>query len=285
LGTAQVAELAYAFGVERFLLVSTDKAINPTSVMGATKRIAEITVQSMQARDRAATRFMAVRFGNVLGSSGSVVPIFSRQIAAGGPVKVTHPEVTRFFMTIPEAVSLILQGASRADGGEIFVLDMGKPVKIVDLARQMIELSGLKPEVDIRIEFTGLRPGEKLYEELSHEGEDVTVTDHENIRRLRCDAMPFAEVETLLKQLAAAVSSAKPHELKLLLQQIVPEYTPELRPARAMAAVEAELQASLSVAERDEAVAPDSLRFPAFAHASGQTAPESELPDVSLAPT
>jgi FlaA1/EpsC-like NDP-sugar epimerase len=233
LGTAQLAELAYAFGVERFLLISSDKAINPTSVMGATKRMAEITVQSMQGRDRAATKFMAVRFGNVLGSSGSVVPIFARQIAAGGPVKVTHPEVTRFFMTIPEAVSLVLQSAALARGGEIFVLDMGKPIKIADLARQMIELSGLKPDRDIQIEFTGLRPGEKLYEELSHEGEDIATTEHEKIRRLVCDPQPFPEVETVLRELASAISVAKAGELKALLKRLIPEYTPEFAEAEA----------------------------------------------------
>jgi FlaA1/EpsC-like NDP-sugar epimerase len=170
-----------------------------------------------------------VRFGNVLGSSGSVVPIFARQIAAGGPVKVTHPEITRFFMTIPEAVSLVLQTASRADGGEIFVLDMGKPVKIVDLARQMIELSGLRPGTDIRIEFTGLRPGEKLYEELSHCGENVMITDHPRIRQLRCNPTPFQRVEILLKKLASGVGSESPDQLKELLKEIIPEYTPDRR--------------------------------------------------------
>ncbi len=231
LGTARMAELACAFGVDRFLLVSTDKAVNPTSVMGATKRLAEITVQAMHARSRGATRFMAVRFGNVLGSSGSVVPTFTRQIAAGGPVKVTHPEITRFFMTIPEAVSLVLQCASRAAGGEIFVLDMGESVKIVDLARQMIELSGLMPGRDIRIEFTGLRPGEKLYEELSHRDENVTGTDHERIRRLHCEPAPFRAVEVILQTLASAIESATPDELKLLLRELIPEYTPDRRDA------------------------------------------------------
>lgn len=231
LGTAQLAELACSFEVERFLLISTDKAINPTSVMGATKRLAEITVQAMQARDCDGTKFMAVRFGNVLGSSGSVVPIFARQIASGGPVKVTHPEVTRYFMTVPEAVSLVLQSASQGEGGEIFVLDMGQPVKIVDLARQMIELSGRKVGVDIEIEFTGLRPGEKLYEELSHDAESVTGTDHPNVQRLVCAGRPFAQVEGLLRELADAVASAGPLELKSVLKGMIPEYTPDLPPS------------------------------------------------------
>jgi len=228
LGTAQLAELACAFEVERFLLISTDKAINPTSIMGASKRMAEITVQSMQARCHGRTRFTAVRFGNVLGSSGSVVPIFARQIAAGGPVKVTHPEVTRYFMTIPEAVSLVLQSGAQAIGGEIFVLDMGNPVKIVDLARQMIELSGFRPDTDIRIEFTGLRPGEKLYEELSHHGEDIVLTDHPRIRRLVCTPAAESAVEGILKELAGAIVTEPPDSLKLLLQGSIPEYRPSL---------------------------------------------------------
>lgn len=228
-GTAQMAELACHHQAERFLLISTDKAINPTNVMGATKRIAETFVQAMQTRCDTRTKFMAVRFGNVLGSSGSVVPTFTRQIAAGGPVKVTHPEVTRYFMTIPEAVSLVLQSGARADGGEIFILDMGQPVKILDLARQMIELSGLRPDLDVEIEFTGLRPGEKLYEELSHKGEHVTPTSHPKILRLVCSPQPYDVVRPVLKDLAAALHHAPPSDLKRLLKQIVPEYTPDLR--------------------------------------------------------
>src|ERR1035438_8778578 len=168
LGTAQLAELALEFGVERFILISSDKAINPTSVMAAPKRLAERYVQSLAAAFPDRTKLISVRFGNVLGSSGSVIPVFQRQIAEGGPVKVTHPDMTRYFMTIPEPCMLVLQSSVQGGGGEIFVLDMGKPIRIADLARQMIELSGLKPDEDIKIEFTGIPPGEKLFEELSH---------------------------------------------------------------------------------------------------------------------
>ncbi len=227
-GTTQVAELAHLYGAERFLLISTDKAINPTNVMGATKRMAEMRVQAMQSHTGSSTQYAAVRFGNVLGSSGSVVPIFARQIAAGGPVKVTHPDVTRYFMTIPEAVTLVLQAASQAQGGDIFVLDMGQPVKIVDLARQMIELSGLKPDHDIRIEFTGLRPGEKLFEELSHSGENVAPTAHPKIMRFISDSLTDDEAARVLEELRGAVETATPEELKVLLNKFIPEYKPHL---------------------------------------------------------
>jgi len=184
MGTEVVARLATLHGAAKFILVSTDKAVNPTNVMGASKRLAEMLLEQKSATETGCA-FAAVRFGNVLGSSGSVVPTFRRQIAGGGPLTVTHPEVTRFFMSIPEAVGLILQSALQAKGGEIFVLDMGEPVKIVDLARQMIELSGFKPDEDINITFTGLRPGEKLYEEPIHEMENVEPTSHSKVRRLK----------------------------------------------------------------------------------------------------
>lgn len=227
-GTAALAELAGGKGVERMVLISTDKAINPTSVMGATKRMAEIYMQALQKENGSGTKFMAVRFGNVLGSSGSVIPIFKQQIAAGGPVRVTHPEVTRYFMTIPEAVALVLQSAAQGTGGEIFVLDMGEPVKILDLARQLIELSGFRPEEDIAIEFVGLRPGEKLYEELSHSGENITPTQHPKVMRFVCDAQPLVAVKQSLEDVRRQLHDAEPSQLKLEIKKVVPEYQPYL---------------------------------------------------------
>jgi FlaA1/EpsC-like NDP-sugar epimerase len=228
IGTAQLAEIALEFGVDRFILISSDKAINPTSVMGATKRLAEMYVQSLYAAHTGQTKFMAVRFGNVLGSSGSVIPLFHRQIAEGGPVKVTHPEMTRYFMTIPEASMLVLQSAMQGTGGEIFVLDMGKPVKIVDLARQMIELSGLKPDEDIQIEFIGIRPGEKLFEELSHHGENFVPTAHPKICRFISQPVDYSEIRRTLQNLRANIHEIGADELKGLLKQAVPDYAPYL---------------------------------------------------------
>ena len=225
-GTAGLADVALEFGVDRFVMISTDKAINPTSVMGASKRLAEIYVQSLHAANPDRTKFMAVRFGNVLGSSGSVVPIFKKQIAAGGPVKVTHPEVTRYFMTIPEAVGLVLQSAVLGDGGEIFVLDMGQPVKIVDLARQLIELSGLRPEVDIEIQFTGLRPGEKMFEEIALANENHTPTAHPKVMRFVAQPLPYAEARRIMDTFRERAVAGDAAELKQLLKQAVPEYRP-----------------------------------------------------------
>jgi len=227
-GTMQLAEISQSNDAEKFVLISSDKAINPTNVMGATKRLAEICVQSLYAAQPRRTRFMAVRFGNVLGSSGSVVPLFNKQIAGGGPVTVTHPEITRYFMTIPEAVGLVLQSAAQGRGGEIFLLDMGKPVKILDLARQLIELSGRVPDRDIRIEFTGLRPGEKLFEELCYQGENVTPTTHPKIYRLECAAAPILQVNRMLNQLVCQSDLLEPDQLKHLLKWAVPEYQPQL---------------------------------------------------------
>ncbi len=278
IGTKQMAKLSAEFGVERFVLISTDKAINPTSVMGATKRLAELYLQALQQeiRDRGQrtgerdqrtevrgqsgareagggptaaaspgpeapkvappraetepppTKFMAVRFGNVLGSSGSVIPTFKRQIAAGGPVTVTHPEVTRYFMTIPEAVGLVLQSATLGQGGEIFVLDMGKLAKIVDVARQLIELSGLKPDVDIEIKFIGLRPGEKLFEEVNHRSENVAPTAHPKIMRFVGEPLPFETLRQGLLNIRNKVANLDANQVKLEIQKIVPEYKPWL---------------------------------------------------------
>jgi FlaA1/EpsC-like NDP-sugar epimerase len=229
LGTANLARLAHECGVGRFVLISTDKAINPTNVMGASKRLAEIFLQAFSAAKPSPTRFMAVRFGNVLGSSGSVVPIFQRQIAAGGPITVTHPEVTRYFMTIPEAVGLVLQAGALGKGGEIFVLDMGEPVKIVDLATQMIELSGYRAGEDIEIRFSGLRPGEKLFEELSHHKERLTETGHPKIFRFVCQPPDLSQVEMFLNEIQLQLNSDEPSEIKRSIQRFVPEYRPYLQ--------------------------------------------------------
>jgi FlaA1/EpsC-like NDP-sugar epimerase len=222
LGTRNVAQAAIAHGVRQFVLVSTDKAVRPASVMGVTKRVAEMVVQSMP---HAGCTFMAVRFGNVLGSNGSVVPIFREQIARGGPVTVTHPDATRFFMTIPEAAQLILQAAAFGRGGEICLLEMGEPVRIVDLARNMIRLSGFEPDLDVEISFTGLRPGEKLHEELMAEGEEVTATHHDRIRVLRANSVP-ARAAAWIGALANAVEAADVASTVRLLRQLVPSYRP-----------------------------------------------------------
>ena len=224
-GTFIVAHLAAEFGAEKFVLVSTDKAVNPTNVMGATKRLAELVIAEIQQLNPR-TSFSAVRFGNVLGSSGSVIPIFRNQISAGGPIKVTHPDITRYFMSIPEAVGLVLQSALQArEGGEVFVLDMGEPVKIVDLARQMIELSGFKPEKDIKIEFTGLRPGEKLFEEPIHEKENVGRTSHPKILILREDeSLTKVAVIDDLKRFIEEMDAPEPDMVKSWLAARVREY-------------------------------------------------------------
>lgn len=227
-GTRELALAAEDAGAERFILVSTDKAINPTNAMGVSKRLAEIFIQSLNHREAGGTRFMAVRFGNVLGSSGSVVPLFRRQIADGGPVTVTHPEVIRYFMTIPEAVGLVLQCASQGEGGAIYVLDMGKPVKIMDLAERMIQLSGYQPRRDIEISVVGLRPGEKLFEELQHEGEDLRSTHHPRIMQFTGPAYAFEEVEGFLNELRTKYAKAIPEEVKKRIQTFVPEYKPYL---------------------------------------------------------
>lgn len=228
LGTAKLADLACQHKVGKFVLVSTDKAINPTSVMGASKRLAELYLQARGNGTDCATAFVAVRFGNVLGSSGSVVPIFRKQIARGGPVTVTHKDVTRYFMTIPEAVGLVLQSASMGAGGEIFVLDMGEPVKIIDLAEQMIRLSGFTPYEDIDIEIVGLRPGEKLYEELQHNNETFQKTNHPRVRQFVSTPISVEDASRMRDMLSAQVNSADKDAIRALIKQFIPEYTPFL---------------------------------------------------------
>jgi FlaA1/EpsC-like NDP-sugar epimerase len=223
-GTQVVAETADTFGVKHFVMVSTDKAVNPTNVMGASKRVAEKLVQALARRSK--TNFVTVRFGNVLGSNGSVIPTFTAQIKDGGPVTVTHPDITRFFMTIPEAAQLVMQAGSMGNGGEIYLLDMGEPVKIVHLAEELIRLSGKEPYEDIAIEFTGLRPGEKLFEELLLAGEGVQATTHEKI----CVAAAVVEDGQLLnKQVDQLYQTARDLDLEGVLEQLkllVPEYHP-----------------------------------------------------------
>jgi len=222
-GTYNVALTARKFGVEDFVLISSDKAVHPCNIMGVTKRVAEILILGQQEQS---TRFVSVRFGNVLGSNGSVVPLFEQQVANRKPITVTHPEVQRYFMTIPEAVQLVLQASTMGKGGEIFVLDMGEPVKIVDLARNLIKLSGLEPGRDIPIIFTGLRPGEKLFEELKFDAEGLKPTAHEKIRVLDGGATDTNQVSAWLEELAGVVAASNVHGLVTKLKEIVPEYTP-----------------------------------------------------------
>jgi len=207
------------------VLISTDKAVRPTSMMGATKRVAELLVGAFQ-RERG-TKFVSVRFGNVLGSNGSVVPIFKDQIAAGGPVTVTHPEMRRYFMTIPEAAQLVLQAFSIGKGGEVFVLDMGEPVKIVDLARNLILLSGLQPDHDIKIQFTGVRPGEKLFEELNLQHESLVPTSHSKIRSYVCHHhLDEVQIKETMHRLQQIVEEQDVTSLLLMLKELVPGYSP-----------------------------------------------------------
>ena len=220
-GTYKTAEAAGQHGVKRFVLISTDKAVNPTNIMGASKRICEMIIQMLD--HKYATEFVAVRFGNVLGSNGSVIPLFKKQIAAGGPVTVTHPDVIRYFMTIPEAVALVLQAGAYAKGGEIFVLDMGESVKILDLANNLIRLSGYRAGEDIEIQFTGLRPGEKLYEELLMDEEGLQDTQNHLIHIGK--PILFDEEKFLhqLEQLKKAVNQDS-QDIRCIVQKIVPTY-------------------------------------------------------------
>lgn len=226
LGTRNLIDMSKRFSVERFVFVSTDKAVRPTNVMGASKRVAEVLVQGENGFSVSGTRFMTVRFGNVVNSVGSVVPLFRKQIKRGGPVTVTHPEVTRYFMTIPESCQLILQAGAMGEGGEIFILDMGTPIKIVDMARDLIRLSGFEPDIDIKIEYIGLRPGEKLREELITEGEGIVPTTHDKIMVLRGTESNLAFVNGKIEKLARLANDQKASEIKAKLREIVPEYEP-----------------------------------------------------------
>jgi FlaA1/EpsC-like NDP-sugar epimerase len=240
LGTKIIADLSVKYGVEKFVMISTDKAVNPTNVMGATKRIAEIYVQSLfhfqhklktnsadnllNQSERLETKFVTTRFGNVLGSSGSVIPRFKAQIDRGGPITVTHPEITRFFMTIPEACRLVLEASSMGEGGEIFIFDMGKSVRIVELAKKMIRLSGLVPNQDIAIEYSGLRPGEKLYEELLNDKELTVPTHHEKIMVAKVREYSFLKVKEMIDELIHLSSGFNDRQVVIKMKQLVPEF-------------------------------------------------------------
>jgi len=230
MGTKNLADLAVEFQVEKFVFVSTDKAVNPTNIMGATKRIAEIYVQSLNNHlentlgASVHTKFITTRFGNVLGSNGSVIPRFRDQIQKGGPVTVTHPEITRYFMTIPEACRLVLEAGTMGQGGEIFVFDMGKSVKIVELAKKMIRLSGFKPNEDIEIKFTGLRPGEKLYEELLNDLENTLPTHHEKIMIAKVRENNYDRVCMKIGELQQRLATQNKNEVVYQMKIIVPEF-------------------------------------------------------------
>jgi len=225
-GTRNIADAAREVGADEFVQISTDKAVNPSSIMGCTKRVAEIYTQSLNGLDGCRTQFKSVRFGNVLGSAGSVVPTFERQIRTGGPVTVTDPEMTRYFMTIPEASQLVLQAAATGHGGQIFLLDMGEPVKIVDLARDMITLSGLRVGEDIDIVFTGVRPGEKLFEELRTDGEDIAPTVHPKVKIWKHNPVEWRKVREAMEMFESLTNCPDRNRIIEGLRRIVPEYTP-----------------------------------------------------------
>ncbi|MFC3199200.1 polysaccharide biosynthesis protein [Parapedobacter deserti] len=250
-GTKNIADLSVLFGVKKFVMISTDKAVNPTNVMGASKRIAEIYTQSLDGQQSIqlvgatpetskmvkGTRFITTRFGNVLGSNGSVIPRFRVQIERGGPLTVTHPDITRYFMTIPEAVQLVLEAGTMGKGGEIYVFDMGKPVKIVDLARKMIQLAGLKPDRDVEIVYTGLRAGEKLYEELLSDGEKVVPTHHDKIHIARVNPMDYERAKRTIYELLALNERKNSSGVVRKMKEIVPEFVSKNSPFEALDSV------------------------------------------------
>jgi len=226
LGTKNIADLSMDFGTRKFVMVSTDKAVNPSNVMGASKRIAEIYIQALKDSNRNiyATAFITTRFGNVLGSNGSVIPRFQAQIQKGGPITVTHPEIIRYFMTIPEAVKLVLEAGTMGTGGEIFTFDMGEPVKIADLATKMVKLAGLQPNKDIKIVYTGLRPGEKLYEELLNDGEHTLPTHNEKINISKVITYPYKEVINSIRELLELTEQDDDLLIVNKMKSIVPEF-------------------------------------------------------------
>ena len=224
LGTRILADLAAENGVDKFVMVSTDKAVNPTNVMGATKRFAEMYTQALNQLDGVHTKFIATRFGNVLGSNGSVIPLFKKQIERGGPVTVTHPEITRYFMTIPEACELVLEAATMGSGGEVYVFDMGDSVKIIDLAKKMITLSGLRVDRDIEIKYTGLRPGEKLYEELLNTDENTLTTHHPKILIAKLNTPSYAYIEVQINQMEEILNSGDNNKMVSKIKEVIPEY-------------------------------------------------------------
>ena len=224
IGSKNISELANKYKVDRFVMISTDKAVNPTNVMGATKRSAELFVQSLQNVEGNTTKFITTRFGNVLGSNGSVIPLFKKQIEDGGPITITHPDIVRYFMTIPEACELVLQAGTMGNGGEIFVFDMGEPIKILDLAKRMIKLSGFEPNVDIKIVYTGLRPGEKLYEELLSDNAKTLPTHHEKIMISRDPNMSFEEISEKIDEINVISKNEDKVQVVKILKQIVPEF-------------------------------------------------------------
>jgi FlaA1/EpsC-like NDP-sugar epimerase len=222
IGTKNIADAANESQSAAFVMISTDKAVNPTSIMGSTKRIAEMYTQNLNSSSD--TNYITVRFGNVLGSNGSVVPIFKKQIAEGGPVTVTHPDMERYFMTIPEASQLVLQAATMGKGGEIFVLDMGEAVKIVHLARELITLSGFRPDEDIDIVFSGMRPGEKLFEELSIEGEDMLPTRHPKIAAWQNKPMDRIVLRNYIEEMVLTAKSQNHAKIVAVIKKLIPEY-------------------------------------------------------------